>query len=65
MKPNNNFPVSVYRNAHAKYGAAVGAKGLYCVAFFGHSRPANLGHRETCESIWRGLIRAELKLLSK
>ena len=49
MKPNPNFPVRVYQAAHAEYPNAVGEKGLYCMAFFGHSRPENLSHRETPE----------------
>ena len=35
MKPNSNFPVVVYQEAHAKYPDAVARKGLYGVAFFG------------------------------
>lgn len=61
MKPKSTYPISVYQKAHAEYPKAVARKGLYCVAFFGHSRPKNLKHKETCESIWRGLIRKHLQ----
>lgn len=61
MKPNRNFPVAVYMKAHLAYPDAVAQKGLYGMAFFGHGRPTNLRHNETCESIWRGLIRKYLR----
>ncbi len=61
MKPNPNFPVRVYQEAHRLYPDRVAKKSLYCMAFFGHSRPANLDHKETTESIWRGLIREILR----
>jgi len=61
MKPNNNFPVSVFQKAHAAYPQAVSNKGLYAVAFFGHARPTELTHKETCESVWRGLVRYYLR----
>jgi len=61
MKPNINYPVEVYRRAHRDYPGAVGAVGLYGVAFFGHGRPHNIGHKETCESVWRGLVRMHLR----
>ena len=60
MKPNPNYPVAVYTEAHRRYPDAVAERGLYCVAFFGHGRPADLDHRETTESIWRGLVRQVL-----
>lgn len=56
-----HLPIPVYREAHRRYPAAVGEDGLYNVAFFGHGRPANLGHNRTPESIWRGLLRKCLR----
>lgn len=50
-------PLAVYREAHRQYPNAVGTDSLYGVAFFGHSRPRNLDHLRTTESIWRGLLR--------
>lgn len=50
-----------FQNAHLQYPAAVGAKSLYGVAFFGHGRPKNLDHKETTSSIWRGLVRKCLR----
>lgn len=61
MKANKNFPVEVYRRADREYPQAVGDRGLYCVAFFGHGRPSDLTHKETCESVWRGLVRKHLR----
>ena len=61
MRPNPSYPVEVYRRAHLEYPQAVGNKGLYAMAFFGHGRPLNLTHRETTESVWRGLIRKHLR----
>ena len=63
MKPNPHFPISVYRQAHVEYPKAVADKGLYAMAFFGHARPAELTHRETTESVWRGLVRKHLRML--
>ena len=65
MKPNPNFPDEVYARAHTEYPNAVAGKGLYCVAFFGHGRPNNLNHKETTESVWRGLIRKHLREYAK
>ncbi len=65
MKPNPAFPIRVYQDAHMEYPQAVAAKGLYTVAFFGHGRPSNLAHKETCESIWRGLVRKHLRKIRK
>ena len=64
MRPNSNFPDRVYSEAHKLYPDRVAKSGLYCVAFFGHARPLNLGHKETTESIWRGLIREVLRGLT-
>ena len=61
MKPNPNWPIAVYQKAHAAYPDAVAKKGLYCMAFFGHGRPSSLNHKETCESVWRGLVRRCLR----
>ena len=61
MRPNPHWPVAVYRRAHLEYPRAVGEKRLYCVAFFGHGRPKDLEHKETCESVWRGLVRRYLR----
>ena len=61
MRPNNNWPVNVYRKAHLLYPNVVASKDLYAMAFFGHSRPKNLIHKETCESVWRGLVRKCLR----
>jgi hypothetical protein len=61
MKLNPNFPDEVYSRAHAEYPRAVALKGLYAMAFFGHGRPKDLDHKETCGSVWRGLVRKHLK----
>jgi len=61
MKPSPRWPVEAYRRAHAAYPAAVAARSLYGVAFFGHGRPLGVAHRETCESVWRGLVRRALR----
>lgn len=63
MRPNSNWPDEVFRKAHLEYPNAVAKKGLYCMAFFGHGRPSNLDHKETCESVWRGLCRKYLRML--
>jgi hypothetical protein len=61
MKPNPNWPLRVYQRAHAEYPNEVAKRGLYAFAFFGHKRPANLEHKETTESVWRGLLRRILR----
>ena len=61
MKPNENWPVEVFRRAHKEYPRAVGDLGLYCMAFFGHGRPRDLEHKETCDSVWAGLCRKHLR----
>lgn len=61
MKPNPNFPATVYMRAHLDYPREVAQHGLYCVAFFGHGRPRNLTHKRTTESLWRGLVRKHLR----
>lgn len=65
MRLNPNFPDEVYGRAHAEYPNAVARKGLYAMAFFGHGRPKDLDHKETCESVWRGLVRKYLSLYVK
>ena len=65
MKPNPNWPDVVFRSAHQDFPNAVGAKGLYCMAFFGHGRPSGLTHKETPESVWRGLCRKHLRALAE
>ncbi len=61
MRINKNWPDAVFSAAHVDYPAAVGLRGLYGVAFFGHGRPSDLGHKETTGSIWRGLCRKKLR----
>jgi hypothetical protein len=61
MRPKASWPVAVLSEAHKRYSLTVAHKGLYGVAFFGHSRPSALSHSETTESIWRGICRQCLK----
>ena len=58
MKPNQNWPIEVFRQAHKEYPNAVASANLFGAAFFGHSNPE--GVTKTCESIWRGLCRKAL-----
>jgi hypothetical protein len=60
MKPKDTWPIEVFKRAHRDYPNAVGEFELFCVAFFGHNRPANLLHKRTPKSVWRGLCRKHL-----
>lgn len=59
MKPNPNWPYSVFKKAHGEYPNEVAKHGLYGVAFFGHKKPKD--YKITTESIWRGLLRSNLR----
>lgn len=64
MKPRESWPVEALRRAHIDYPNACAAKRLFGAAFFGHKPPADRGHRETPESVWRGLCRRAVRQLA-
>jgi hypothetical protein len=58
MKPRAGLPRRVYAGAHARFPRECGLAGVYMTAFFGHRLPDG---RRSPESIWRGVLRAELR----